>query len=284
MTGPAAPGLQRIAAFTLTTGDLDATVAAYGRWLGYRCEEAGHVPAALACSWGAPAVAGRRWARLRPAEPATAAASPGAELRFVEQAPIAGAPLLGLGWNAVEVLVEDPYALANSFDGSPFRVVVAPRPLPFDAALHAMQVIGPAGELLYFTSLPRDRTLLDLSAATQRVDRPFIAILGVPDAAAALRFYAGRLGTRTIDPAPVNVRIINDGFGLGDDARIPMGIVKMPRDYLIEVDQLPPQAQPRARRDGELPQGVALVSFAYAGEPGVVVGAAGEWIELLAPN
>ena len=31
MTGPAAPGLQRIAAFTLTTGDLDATVAAYQR-------------------------------------------------------------------------------------------------------------------------------------------------------------------------------------------------------------------------------------------------------------
>jgi hypothetical protein len=278
VTSPASPGLQRIAAFTLTTGDLAATTAAYVRWLGYSLEDAGRVPASLAAAWGAPAVAGRRWAWLHPPGP------PSVALRFVEQDPIAGAALLGHGWNAVEILVEDPYALARSFDGSPFRVVVAPRPLPFDSALHAMQVIGPAGELLYFTSLPRDRTLLDLSAATQRVDRPFIAILGAPDVGATLRFYGDRLGTPTIAPAPVNVRIINDSFGLGADAKVPMGIVKMPRDYLIEVDELPAHALPRARRSGELPQGVALVSFVYAGEPGVVVGAAGEWIELLAPN
>ena len=279
-----AAGLQRIAAFTLTTGDLDGTTAAYSRWLGYAGEDAGRVPARLAQAWGAPAVAGRRWARLRPARASGPDGPPGIELRFVQQEPIADAPLLGHGWNAVEILVEDPYALAQSFEGSPFRVVVAPRPLPFDPALHAMQVIGPAGELLYFTSLPRDRTLLDLSAATQRVDRPFIAILGVPDVGAVLRFYRERLQTPTIAPSPVNVRIINDSFGLGADAKVPMGIVKMPRDYLIEVDELPAHALPRARRSGELPQGVALVSFAYAGEPGVVVGAAGEWIELLAPN
>jgi hypothetical protein len=236
------------------------------------------VPESLAHRWGAPAAAGRRWVVLRAPGP------PSVVVRFIEQEPIGQAPLLGHGWNAMEVLVEDPYALARSFTGSPFRVVVAPRPLPFDADLHAMQVIGPAGELLYFTSLPRHRTLLDLSAATQRVDRPFIAILGGPDAGAMLDFYAQRLGAPTIAPSPVNVRIINDSFGLGDDAKIPMGIVKMPRDYLIEVDELPAQAAARPRRPGELPQGIALVSFVYDGEPGVVVGAAGEWIELLEPN
>lgn len=272
------PGLQRISAFTLTTGSLDATTEAYVRWLGYVCDSTGYVPESLARRWGAPATAGRRWSQLR------APGAPAVAVRFVEQTPIEHAPLLGHGWNAMEVLVEDPYALARSFEGSPFRVVVEPRPLPFDADLHAMQVIGPAGELLYFTSLPGHRTLLDLSAATQRVDRPFIAILGGPSARAMLDFYTQRLGTPTIAPAPVNVRIINDCFGLGDDAKIPMGIVKMPRDYLIEVDELPAQAAPRPRRPGELPQGIALVSFAYAGEPGVVVGEAGEWIELLAPN
>ena len=278
MSVPSSHGLLRIAAFTLTTGNLDATTDAYVRWLGYVHEDAGRVPAQLARSWGAPGVEGRRWALLRAPGPASVV------VRFVEQAPVAEAPLLGHGWNAMEVLVEDPYELARSFDGSPFRVVVAPRPLPFDADLHAMQVIGPAGELLYFTSLPRHRTLLDLSAATQRVDRPFIAILGGADVGAMLRFYSERLRTPTIAPSPVNVRIINDSFGLGDDAKIPMGIVKLPRDYLIEVDELPAQASARPRRPGELPQGIALVSFAYAGEPGVVVGAAGEWIELLAPN
>jgi hypothetical protein len=278
VSSPSSPGLLRIAAFTLTTSNLDATIDAYVRWLGYVHEDAGRVPGSLARGWGAPGVEGRRWARLRPPGPANVV------VRFVEQALVAEAPLLGHGWNAVEILVEDPYALAHSFEGSPFRVVVPPRPLPFDPALHAMQVIGPAGELLYFTSLPRDRTLLDLSPATQRVDRPFIAILGGPDVGTMLRFYSERLCTPTIAPSPVNVRIINDSFGLGDDAKIPMGIVKMPRDYLIEVDELPAQAAARPRCPGELPQGIALVSFAYEGEPGMVVGAAGEWIELLAPN
>ncbi len=278
MSAATPQGLLRIASFTLTTGDLDATVDAYARWLGYVRVEEGCVSASAAARWGAPAVAGHRWALMRAPGP------PAATVRFVEQAPIPHAPLLAHGWNAMEVLVEDPYALARSFDGSPFRVVVAPRPLPFDADLHAMQVIGPAGELLYFTSLPHHRTLLDLSAATQRVDRPFIAILGGSDAGAMLRFYSERLRTPTIAPSPVNVRIINDSFGLGDDAKIPMGIVKMPRDYLIEVDELPAQAAARPRRPGELPQGIALVSFLYDGDPGVVVGAAGEWIELLEPN
>ena len=42
-------------------------------------------------------------------------------------------------------------------------------------------------------------------------------------------------------------------------------------------------SRPRARREGELPGGIAMVSFAYSGAPGRVVGAAGEWLELVSP-
>ena len=270
-------GLGRILAFTITAADVESAAAAYVDWLGYSIEETGRVSPQLASHWGAPAMVGRRWARLRP--PGDAEIT----VRLVEQAAVPGAPLLSHGWNAMEVLVVDPYELARTFEASPFRVVVPPRPLPFDPGLHAMQVIGPAGELLYFTSLPTDREVFDLTPARHRVDRPFIAILGGPDMSAMLGFYAQELHTRVLPASRVNVRIVNDTFGLPADARIPLGIVKLPRDYLIEVDEYPVQSRPRARREGELPGGIAMVSFAYSGAPGLVVGAAGEWLELVSP-
>jgi hypothetical protein len=235
--------------------------------------------------WRTPNMTGRHYVELH----VPASTGPGCFVRFVEQAPFPGMPLLGHGWNAMEVLCQNPYELAKDFAGSPFRVVIPPRPLPFDPDLHAMQVIGPAGELIYFTSLPTHKALLDLRPAEQRVDEPFIAILGGPNIEAMLGFYRTRLLTPTLPPAPVNVRIINDEFALGDDARVPLGIVKLPRFHLIEVDEHPSASQPRPRREGELPPGIAMVSFDVGRTRSpervqVVLGAAGEWLELPAPN
>jgi hypothetical protein len=102
-----------------------------------------------------------------------------------------------------------------------------------------------------------------------------------------LAFYARTLGTRTVAPSPVLVKVVNDAFGLAPDARIPLGIVKLPRDWLIEVDGYPPQAAPRPRRPGDLPPGIAMLTVAVAGYagplPARVEGAAGEWLELVAP-
>jgi hypothetical protein len=295
-----AGGLARLSAFTLTTPDPDATAQAYSRWLDYVVADAGSVGADLARLWGCPALAGRRSVLLH------APRSPDTSLRLVEAPALATARVAhpGHGWNAMEVLVRDPYSLAEELEGSPFRLLIPPRPLPFDAAIHAMQVEGPAGELLYLTALPADRTILDLRAARSRVDRPFIAILGCADIDAVLAFYAQALGTPTIGAAPTIVKVVNDSFALPDQHRIPLGIVKMSRESLIEVDQLPAAAGPRPCAAGELPTGFAIVSFEcadlaalpvawlqapralpqapYLGRrAGLARGAAGELIELL---
>lgn len=256
----AAGGLTRLSAFTLTTPDPAATAQAYCRWLDYVVADQGSVGADLAQLWGRPALAGRRSVLLH------APQSPGTLLRLVEAPALAATSVAhpGHGWNAMEVLVRDPYSLAAELQGSPFKLLIPPRPLPFDAAIHAMQVEGPAGELLYLTALPTDRAILGLHAAQSRVDRPFIAILGCADMAAVLAFYTQVLGTPTIVAAPTIVKIINDSFGLPDGHRIPLGIVKMPRDCLIEVDQLPAAARPRPCGIGELPTGFAVVSFECA--------------------
>ena len=292
-------GLRRLVAFTLTTPDLQATAQAYRRWFDYLPAGEGTVSPALAAAWGAPALAGRGLLMLH------ASGAPDTLLRLVEMPGATDRVALpGHGWNAMEVLVRDPYSLARELEGSPFRVIIPPRPLPFDASLHAMQVLGPAGELLYVTSLPTDRVMLDLRPARSRVDRPFIAILGGPDINAMLAFYAGPLRTPVIAPTQTIVKIINDSFGLAADHRVPLGIVKLPRDSLVEVDGLPAAAQPRPCRAGELPAGFALVSFEGAGldalearwvqapralpeapyggrRVAVTRGAAGEWLELI---
>jgi catechol 2,3-dioxygenase-like lactoylglutathione lyase family enzyme len=293
-------GLARLCAFTLNTPDPAATAQAYCRWLDYVVADEGSISVDLARLWDHPALAGRRSVLLH------ASQSPTTLLRLIEAPALAATPVAqpGHGWNAMEVLVRDPYSLADELQGSPFELLIPPRPLPFDAAIHAMQVEGPAGELLYLTALPADRTILDLRAAKSRVDRPFIAILGCADIAAALAFYAQALGTPTIGAAPTVVKVINDSFGLPDEHRIPLGIVKMPRDCLIEVDQLPAAARPRPCGVGELPTGFAIVSFEcadlaalrvrwvqppralpeapYVGRrAGLLRGAAGELIELI---
>lgn len=299
----AAGGLARLCAFTLTTPDPAATAQAYCRWLDYVVAGEGSISVDLARLWGHPALAGRRSVLLH------ASQSPTTLLRLIEAPALPATPvaLPGHGWNAMEVLVRDPYSLVAELQGSPFKLLIPPRPLPFDAAIHAMQVEGPAGELLYLTALPADRTIMGLHAAQSRVDRPFIAILGCADVAAVLAFHAQVLGTETIGAAPTIVKIINDSFGLPDQHRIPLGIVKMARDSLIEVDQLPAAARPRPCDVGELPAGFAVVSFecadlaslevrwlqaprALSGLPyrgrraGLLRGAAGELIELIEPS
>ena len=278
-------GLQRLAGFTITSADPAAAAASYASRLGYVVRAEGTITPLTALQWGTPKMAGRHYVEMQ----VPASKGPGCFVRFVEQEAVSGMPRLGHGWNAMEVLCQSPYELAKDFEGSEFRVIIPPRPLPFDPDLHAMQVIGPAGELIYFTSLPTHKALFDLRPADRRVDEPFIAILGGPDMAAMLKFYSEKLATRTLPPAPVNVRIINDEFALGDDARVPLGIVKLPKFHLIEIDEHPSASQPRPRRDGELPPGIAIVSFDVEGITDarpvqVVVGAAGEWLELPAPN
>lgn len=291
--------LSRLAAFTVLAPDLDAIERAYCGWLGLRCVARAAVDAAHARTWAAPQMAGR------PSIVLQSAGGDGPLLRFIEQPPVPGhAPLRTHGWNAIEILVADPYALQEALRGSPFRVIVPPRAIPFDPDIHAMQVLGPAAELLYLTSLPGERRILDLPPARTAVDRPFIAILGGPDAAAILGFYAGQLRTPTLAPRPVAVQVLNEAYGLPPGHRIPLGVVKLPCDYLIEVDEYPPAAMPRPQRPGELPPGIGTVSFTVAaldalavrwrhpplalcGPPydgaraAVTIGAAGEWIELI---
>jgi catechol 2,3-dioxygenase-like lactoylglutathione lyase family enzyme len=281
--------LRRILAFTVGVERLDRSVAAWERALGWSSRGETTVPTLVADRWGAPTLAGRRAAVL---------AAPTGEpsfVRFIETGlppPPAVAGLLpqpSLGWAAIEIAVEDPYALAAELaragTHAPFQVAVAPRPIPWDADIHAMQALGPDREMLYLTKLPAERPMLDLVPARCRVDRAFIAVLGVRSLEASLRFYADRLGTPVLPRSTTVVQVINDAFGLAADHRTALGIVKLPREFLIEIDEMPANAAARVGPTGGLPPGIAMVTLETdaTGPTGVIAGPDGEWLELLAP-
>jgi hypothetical protein len=143
--------LSAILAVILVVSDFVAVERAYVEWLGYRVVERRVLSAEHAALWDAPAAAGSRLTILQPASAAYT------YLRLIERPTTAGfCAMATRGWNANEILVEDPAALERRFksENSPFQVVDRTAPLGSNSSVIAMQAIGPGGELNCFTRIP----------------------------------------------------------------------------------------------------------------------------------
>ena len=293
--------LRHIAIVTHCVPALDAVVAAWTQYLGYRVVEKGELGSGLCAAWDAPAAAGQRYCTLVPASGQDSC------IRFVETADPGGyGPPMTFGWNATELLVLDVDALALAFRGSPFRVLGGPGDLyPRPRAPRAMQVVGPSGELIYFTRILPGGSRYGLHGARSPVDRVFIVTVGGPSSETMHAFYGGTLGHRIMDRMPFINTILAHGCGVPPATVFPTSIARIPgRSFLVEMDQYPPGVQPRRRREGHLPPGMSMVSFIvqdldgvpvpmrapprgvpgmpYGGRrTGVIEGSAGEWLELI---
>jgi catechol 2,3-dioxygenase-like lactoylglutathione lyase family enzyme len=248
--------LSAIVAVTLLVPDVEAVERAYGEVLNYRTVARGQLTQEQAAGWSAPALAGRDYALLQPAsdEPVY--------LRVVETDASPAPALKAVGWNATEILVEDPALLAPKLAGSSFRIIGPPAPLEINPAVVAMQALGPAGEVLYFTRMPVGKSKFGLGSATSFVDRIFIVVVGAQDIRRTLDFYATTFGLPVTEPSPSRVEILADAWGLPREQPFLLGIVRLPERFLIEVDQYPSAASARQVAPGELPAGMAMVSFA----------------------
>ncbi len=247
--------LTAILAVTMTVPDLAAVERAYGEYLGYRVVERGEVAAELAELWGAPALAGREFLLMQPASGAPV------YLRAIRQDAHPGfAAMRTHGWNSNEILVEDTYAIHERLKDSPFRIIGEPKGLSMNPEVIAMQALGPAEELVYLTRIPPGKSLFNLGSAQSFVDRTFIVVLGGPDMEAMRGFYAG-LGMPVTEPMDATISVLSKDWGLPPEHQFKLGIVRFPENFLIELDEYPPEAQPRPRRPGELPPGMAMVGF-----------------------
>lgn len=291
--------LGRISTVTVNAPDLPATVAAYQRHLGYRVVQDGALGHEVARCWGRPRLASHRCVLMEPAS--------GAEtyLRFVQGAAYpAYEPLACVGWNAAEIIVRDVDALAARLAGSPFRVIGPPANLSFSDKIRAMQVVGPAGEVLYLTQISEKLAAFDTPEAASEVDRVFIVILGGTSLDALQDYYHRQFGLARAPVMPSVVSVISARYGLPRDFRHPIAALQLRGQCYIEADQLPAGAAARPCEPGQLPPGIAMVTFEverlppdlpsaldslaeppgppYDGRPArACVGATGELIELV---
>ena len=291
--------LTAIIAVTLSVPDLGTAEQAYARWLNYRTVDQGQVSRDLAAAWGAPLAEGRRYALMQPesGEPTY--------LRLVQSPPTPGYEVMKThGWNSNEILVEDPDKLAKMLEGSPFRMIGEPRPLSTNPEIRAMQVIGPAGELNYFTRIPAGGASVIRSSAKSFVDRTFIVVLGGASMPAMQAFYRDTLGQTVTAPVDAAIGVLQKAWGWKADVTTPLALATISSGFVIELDEYPKEATPRPVREGDLPPGIAIVSFAvkalderplaftvppgprsaapYAGRRSAMIrGAAGEWLELI---
>jgi len=292
--------LTAILAVTLIVPDLETAQSAYVKWLDYQVIETGTLKEVQSQGWGAPLSEGRRYTLLQPASGATT------YLRLIQSPATPGYEVMRTyGWNSNEILVKDPDALAEKLAaGSPFRIIGPPRPLSSSSTVRAMQAIGPAGELNYFTRIPEGGATFVKTSAQSFVDRTFIVVLGGPSMVAMQSFYRETLGVPVTESSLAKIKVLQEALELGDQAETALALVRIADGFLIELDEYPAITTARPIRGGDLPPGMSIVTFLakdidskqlpwvvppharneapyYGRRAGMLKGAAGEWIELV---
>ena len=292
--------LREIELVTHCVPDLAGEVAAWRDYLGYEVLQQGELDAALCAAWDTPADAGAPYALLQPPTGITA-------IRFVQTAQREGYwPPVTWGWNATEILVEDPDELAARLDGSPFVRFGGPADLYFaPKAPRAIQTYAPSGAMVYFTRIQPGGSRYGLHGAKAAVDRIFNVVLGGPSLKALSDFYANTMGLRVGPPMPFTMTLAAQACNAPPETTFPICVAPLrARNSILELDEYPETTQPRSRPAGALPGGMSMVSFRtpsldnfpvplraapaviqeapYHGRRvAVCAGPAGEWLELV---
>lgn len=253
---------------TITTTNLAMVESAYRDDLGYEVLDRGEIKAALAESWGALGSTGNRYLLMRPASGTPV------YLRFIETNTAGNhVPHASEGWNAAEMLVKDPDDLAQRLRGSRhFKIVGPPAYLTAAQDIRAMQVIGPSNEMLYLTRIVHPENMdLDLGTAESFVDRVFIVVVGAHNFKELTEFYRTLFTLTVTDPEPYRIAVLSRAYGLPEDQLHRLSMAILPNQSFLELDEYPAYA-PRRRIDpGELPAGIAMVTFEVESLDGISV-------------
>ena len=204
------------------------------------------------------------------------------------------------GWLSLEVGARRVDALFENLRDSPFEILGEPADLDVSPNVRAMQVRGPAGEIVYLTEVRAEVPGFELARARCAVDRLFIPVLLASDRNQALETWeifpdleALRLNTR--------ITVINRARGLPLTTKHPIATLQLAGGNLVEIDEIAGLRE-RPRAAGRLPPGLAVIGVAvsdlavlplpdaaydvtegpFAGRRAALIrGAAGELIELI---
>ncbi len=243
---------------TITAEDPHALAASYQRWLGYRPVDEDalvEVPAEVATGWGASAQAGSRQVLLAPE------VGDDYWFRIVEGETGDYRALTTWGWNAAELIVRDVDAMARRLADSPFRMIGPPEDLSFTDAIRALQIEGPAREVLYLTQFKRQLPEFDTPLPRCDVDRTFIVILGGPSLEALQAYFESRFDVPHSPAMPVKISVLSNALGLPSGQLHDLAALALDGQSFIEADRYPAQTVARRVQPGYLPPAMSIVTF-----------------------
>lgn len=241
--------LGRICSATVLAPDFDSALASYQQALGAQVSGRETLDPALARHLALDDLAGTRMAWV---------ATGGAPWLRVVEAPsaITEPPMQLHGWLSLEVLVADVDTLAASLPGN-WRILRPPADLDVSPDIRACQVLGPSGELYYFTQVRAPVPPFELPQSSLPVERPFIVVLSTPHrdrTQAAWEALAGR----TAWAFDTRITVLNHALDLPLESRYPVAVLQFRDRCLIEIDEVAPAS---ARKPGVHYAGVHLVSI-----------------------
>lgn len=245
----------RAYAVTIIVNNLSETENAYREYFDYQTVHKSSVTQETAALWGTPAMTGKPILVMQPAS------GDKFFLRFIESTPVEGyIPLTTAGWNATELLVQDPDILAEQLQDSPFTIIGMPRDLSKDGHVRAMQVVGPSGEVIYLTRISGKRINM-YSSAQAKVDRAFILTIGTNNFDETIEFYGERFEHNVLSFGKTTIRVISKAMQLDAETLYPMKIAQIGNQQNIEIEGYPVPARNKPRHTDELPPGMSLVTI-----------------------
>lgn len=281
MTHPDTPAAGPLRHATLIVADARPLVEAYAA-LGLVAGAAQTIDGSQARAWGQPALARRHMVPL--------ATRPGGDplLRLIEVPAAPPRPTRhSHGWLALEILVRDVDDLAARLSGPGWQIVGAPADLDVSPSIRAMQVVGPAGEMLYLTQVkapvpPFQIPLSDALPAQQALGPLFIAVMSVPSRSDALAACAGLAPLQTLQ-FETKVSVLNRTLGRDLATRWPVATTQWAGQCLFEIDEVVDRQVGAPAAPGVLPTGLAWIGIEVRGAaPALRELAPGVWIEPLA--
>ena len=244
------PRLGPVIMGTLLTRDLAACTDEYTTYLHASVQRQAKVSDDQAAFWGTPHLTGCAYAILvnELGEPF---------LRIVEDPDCTVRDTLKhTGWMALEIVVADVDAIAASLVGSPFEVLRPVADLSLSSQIRAVQVRGPAGEILYLTQIKGEVPPFELPRAKCAVDKVFIPVLCTHDRTKTLAFYEELSGNSGLN-FDTKITVINQAYGYDINRNHPVATLQLKGSTLIEIDQVDAAKNSGSR----LASGIMMLTF-----------------------
>jgi hypothetical protein len=250
--------LGKIAAVTISTSNLNKMVEVYQEFLRYRVTKSGQITSKESSAWGAENITDADYVVMQPEK------SDDFSFRFIHQPDQSNyIAFKSAGWNAAELIVEDVDGLAVQLENSPFKIIGAPADLSFTKDIRAMQVMGPANEILYLTQFKKIVPEFDSPKPRCFVDQTFIVVLAGKSLNEMQDYFHENFALAKATIIESRIRSISRVFNYPEDTKYKAAALTLKGQSMIELDELPKEGSKRSSLDGCLPAGIAMVSFYY---------------------